>query len=45
MKKDPDEKIIKSLLDFIFEGSILSLEEKEILSKMTEGEIEALFKR
>lgn len=43
MKKDPDEKIIKSLLDFIFEGSILSLEEKEILSKMTEEEIEALF--
>lgn len=43
MKKDPDEKIIKSLLDFIFEGGILSLEEKEILSKMTEEEIEALF--
>lgn len=43
MKKDPDEKIIKNLLDFIFEGGILSLEEKEILSKITEEEIEALF--
>ena len=43
MKKDPDEGIIKKLLDFIFEGCVLTLEEQEILSKMTEEEIEALF--
>lgn len=43
MKKDPDEVIIKKLLDFIFEGCVLTLEEQEILSKMTEEEIEALF--
>lgn len=43
MKKDPDEKIIKNLLDFIFDGYILSLEEKSILSQMTEEEIEILF--
>ena len=43
MKKDPDEGIIKKLLDFIFEGCVLTLEEQEILSKMTEEEIEILF--
>lgn len=43
MKKDPDEGIIKKLLDFIFEGCVLTLEEQAILSKMTEEEIEALF--
>lgn len=43
MKKDPDEKIIKNLLDFIFDGYILSLEEKSILSQMTGEEIEILF--
>ena len=43
MKKDPDEKIIKNLLDFIFDGYILSLEEKSILPQMTEEEIEILF--
>lgn len=43
MKKDPDEEIIKKLLDFIFEGCALTLEEQTILSQMTEEEIEALF--
>lgn len=43
MKKDPDEEIIKKLLDFIFEGCVLTLEEQAILSKMTEEEIETLF--
>ena len=43
MKRDPDEVIVKKLLNYIFQGSILSQEEKEILSKMSEEEIEATF--
>lgn len=43
MKKDPDAEIIKKLLDFIFEGCVLTLEEEAILSKITEEEIEAFF--
>lgn len=43
MKKAPNEEIIRKLLDFIFEGCVLTSEEEAILSKMTEEEIEVLF--
>lgn len=43
MKRDPNEEIIKKLLDYIFEGSVLQEEETNILSQLSEEEIEAIF--